>query len=156
MADGGSTRSIAARCACGETFTLEQWAALDLVGIQDDGIDTLIELRNCPCGSTRARRCDMENALRLLNETAKKLRTTLARLRDIERATVGLSAELEELDRDLPPVQRVIESGVRAVELERERCAKIADEHADRADPSNPARNMARAIARDIRKPWYV
>ncbi len=163
MADGGSTRSIAARCACGETFTLEQWAALDLVGIQDDGIDTLIELRNCPCGSTRARRCDMENALRLLNETAKKLRTTLARLRDIERATSGLSAELEELDRDVPRgvgvvshlrlTREVLEAGVRAVELERARCASIADEHADRADPSNPARNMARAIARDIRKP---
>ena len=152
MADGGSTRSIAARCACGETFTLEQWAALDLVGIQDDGIDTLIELRNCPCGSTRARRCDMENALRLLNETAKKLRTTLARLRDIERATSGLSAELEELDRDVPLGARmtrdVIEAGVRAVELERERCAKIADARAQALGGSR----IAEDIAAEIRK----
>jgi len=119
MADG-STRSIAARCACGLQFTLEEWAALDLVGIQDDGIDTLIELRNCPCGSTRARRCDMPNALRLLNETAKRLRSALGRLRDIERATSGLSAEIAELDRGTLAVDDA--------KTERERCKRIVRE----------------------------
>jgi hypothetical protein len=79
---GHGSNGVAAHCACGAKFTIEQWSQLEFVGVQDDGIDTLIELRNCPCGSTRARRCDTENALRLLNETAKRalriIRETLA------------------------------------------------------------------------------
>jgi len=146
---------IVARCACGKTFTFDQWTALDLVGIQDDGIDTLIELRNCPCGSTRARRCDMAGALRLLNETAKKLRTALARLCDIERATSGLSAELEELDRDALPLgvtRNVIEAGVRAVELERERCAKLAVSSAIGVPEAWSPRDVGNFIAEQILK----
>src|SRR6185436_19835246 len=102
----GPERSIAARCACGLTFTLDEWSKLDLAGVQEDE-DTMLEMR--------------------------KLRRALGLLRDIDRATAGLSHEIVELDRG--SVQRArggtrsaIEAGVRAVDLERERCAKIADE----------------------------
>lgn len=99
MGDGSVSSSIAVRCACGELYTLAQWAELEFVGIQDDGIDTLLEFRNCTCGSTRARRCDAENVLRLVNDTAKRLRQALGRLRDIEKATAGMSDEIAAIDR---------------------------------------------------------
>lgn len=39
-------------CACGITYSAEQWADLPLVGEQrfEDGVT--MELRNCSCGST--------------------------------------------------------------------------------------------------------
>ena len=40
-------------CGCGLAYTVESWAALDFVGYMADEVETL-ELRNCPCGSTRA------------------------------------------------------------------------------------------------------
>ncbi|MDE3097486.1 MAG: hypothetical protein KGK07_15985 [Chloroflexota bacterium] len=49
------------RCECGRTFTRAEWRQLPLTGtMKDDAIydghpeRTLIELRNCPCGSTIA------------------------------------------------------------------------------------------------------
>jgi len=44
------------RCACGQTYTHEQWHALPLHGEQrysfDDDDDMHLECRNCSCGST--------------------------------------------------------------------------------------------------------
>lgn len=40
-------------CRCGRTFALCEWRDLRLVGFMDDGVDVL-ELRDCPCGSTIA------------------------------------------------------------------------------------------------------
>jgi len=40
-------------CACGRSYTAEQWRRLRLVGIQpDEPVD--LELRDCECGSTLA------------------------------------------------------------------------------------------------------
>ena len=41
------------QCACGQSFTIEQWRRLKRLGELDDGVD-LLELRDCPCGSTLA------------------------------------------------------------------------------------------------------
>lgn len=41
------------RCGCGRTFDALAWAELPYVGRQDDG-EELLELRNCPCGTTLA------------------------------------------------------------------------------------------------------
>jgi hypothetical protein len=40
-------------CSCGLSFTASEWERLPLCGVQvtDEGF---IELRNCPCGSTRS------------------------------------------------------------------------------------------------------
>jgi len=38
-------------CACGCTYTREQWGQLPYVGPLDDGVE-VTELRNCTCGST--------------------------------------------------------------------------------------------------------
>lgn len=48
-------------CSCKRTFTQEQWDALPYVGkmIEDD--PPVLELRNCPCGSTRAVEIPMTN-----------------------------------------------------------------------------------------------
>lgn len=43
-------------CACGRSFTAAEWKLLELVGrmdLDEDG-DQRLELRNCPCRSTRA------------------------------------------------------------------------------------------------------
>lgn len=153
----GPERSIAARCACGLTFTLDEWSKLDLAGVQEDE-DTMLEMRNCPCGSTRARVVDFRAAVRLLNDETRRLRRALGLLRDIDRATAGLSHEIVELDRG--SVQRArggtrsaIEAGVRAVELERERCAKIAEKYDDPDVDGEPVWTIARTIAVEIRKP---
>lgn len=48
---------VVCRCACGRTYTHAEWSLLDLVGYQaepEDEDDRPLELRNCPCGSTRA------------------------------------------------------------------------------------------------------
>ena len=65
---------IVATCACGQSFTQSEWDALPLVGTQETGDPehlegcadcdcndctfqgdaSYLELRNCPCGSTRA------------------------------------------------------------------------------------------------------
>lgn len=113
----GSIAGIVVRCLCGAEFTLVQWADLEFVGVQDDGVDTLIELRNCRCGSTCARRCDMANTIRLLNENAKRLRRALVRFRMIEVATAGLGKEINEID-----------VGSVRQESERERCLRIVKE----------------------------
>jgi hypothetical protein len=43
-----------AECPCGRCFDALEWAALPFVGVQEcDGVVAL-ELRNCPCESTRA------------------------------------------------------------------------------------------------------
>lgn len=42
------------RC-CGSVLTEEEWARLQYVGLQDDGEDGWLELRNHGCGSTIAR-----------------------------------------------------------------------------------------------------
>lgn len=41
-------------CACKRTFTQVAWDALPYVGEMGDEVGERIELRNCPCGSTRA------------------------------------------------------------------------------------------------------
>ena len=42
---------IVKRCRCRRTFTMDEWEALEHVGVQhDDEFD--LELRNCRCGST--------------------------------------------------------------------------------------------------------
>ena len=46
-------------CSCGREHALEAWLALPYVGIQLDLRGGRFELRNCPCGSTRARRLPM-------------------------------------------------------------------------------------------------
>lgn len=40
-------------CGCGARHDGTGWAGLPLVGWNDDGVEVL-ELRNCPCGSTLA------------------------------------------------------------------------------------------------------
>lgn len=115
-----SESAIVARCACGIGFTLAQWANLDLAGVQDDGDSVLLEMRNCSCGSTRARIVDFRAAVRLLNDETKKLRRALSRLRDIDRATVGLSQEISELDRG------IVRSAASIGDVgERARCIRI-------------------------------
>jgi hypothetical protein len=52
---GGSVEAIVAECACGQAFTSGEWSALPRVGEMEDGEGGVLELRNCPCGSTRAR-----------------------------------------------------------------------------------------------------
>ena len=42
---------VVARCACGATYTAQQWADLEFVG----DVDGLFEQRNCECGSTISR-----------------------------------------------------------------------------------------------------
>jgi hypothetical protein len=128
---GDRNEDVAVRCACGAQFTLEQWGKLELAGVQDDEDAVMLEMRNCPCGSTRARTVDFRAAVRLLNDETKRLRRALARLRDIDRAVAGLPQEIADIDRG--SVQRArsamssaIDAGLRAVDLERERCAKLA------------------------------
>ena len=41
-------------CSCGATYSENEWRALPLVGTMGDEAERL-ELRNCVCGSTRAR-----------------------------------------------------------------------------------------------------
>jgi hypothetical protein len=45
---------IVSRCGCGRQYTARQWADLQYVGLMSDGIGDELELRNCPCSSTRA------------------------------------------------------------------------------------------------------
>lgn len=40
-------------CSCGRTFTMAQWLELGAAKFWKLG-DELLELRNCPCGSTNA------------------------------------------------------------------------------------------------------
>lgn len=49
-------RRIFKRCRCGRTFTKAQWEELPYVGVQPtyDERGSMLELRNCPCGSTIA------------------------------------------------------------------------------------------------------
>jgi hypothetical protein len=115
--------SVAVRCACGLQFTLEQWSKLDLAGVQDDEDGVMLEMRNCPCGSTRARTVDFRAAVRLLNDETKRLRRALARLRDIDRAVAGLSQEIGEIDRGI--VRTMIDG---AGENERKRASRIIRE----------------------------
>jgi hypothetical protein len=42
-------------CACGRTYDAPAWSALRLVGYQEDTPTTWLEMRACPCGSTRTR-----------------------------------------------------------------------------------------------------
>jgi hypothetical protein len=42
-----------AACACGRIYTIDEWRALRLVGIEDYVVERQ-ELRNCACGSTMA------------------------------------------------------------------------------------------------------
>lgn len=124
---GDESTGIAVRCACGSSWTTKQWAELELVGIQDDGEGIMIEMRNCPCGSTRARNVDFQAALRLVNETAKRLRRALGRLRGIDRAVIGLSQEIADIDRGA--------SNVDDTAVERERCKRIVRETLESIEP---------------------
>lgn len=49
--------TVCCTCACGRSFTQAEWNALPICGgadgIIDDGVQRL-ELRQCPCGSTRS------------------------------------------------------------------------------------------------------
>ncbi len=50
-------------CGCGVSYNLDEWRSLPLAGVQtfDDGQDPpRLELRNCPCGSTRGIEIDNE------------------------------------------------------------------------------------------------
>jgi hypothetical protein len=43
------------RCnCCGRAYDAEGWVTLFYVGEQSDGLGEVLELRNCPCGSTLA------------------------------------------------------------------------------------------------------
>jgi len=119
---GESESGIVVRCGCGVGYTLAQWANLDLAGVQDDEDEIMLEMRNCPCGSTRARVVDFRAAVRLLNDETKKLRRALSRLRDIDRATAGLSQEISELDRGTVRSRSIGDVG------ERGRCMRIVRE----------------------------
>lgn len=46
-------RLVVHRCSCDRTLTLAEWSKLPYVGVMRDAVEAL-ELRNCPCGSTRA------------------------------------------------------------------------------------------------------
>lgn len=127
---GNQDRDVAVRCACGLQFTLEQWSKLDLAGVQDDEDGAMLEMRNCPCGSTRARTVDFRAAVRLLNDETKRLRRALARLRDIDRAVAGLSQEISEIDRGV--VRTMIDG---AGETERKRAARIVRETIGSIEP---------------------
>ena len=51
----GPASNLGTTCSCGIAYTAEQWADLELCGhirMHGDGPD--LELRNCPCGSTRS------------------------------------------------------------------------------------------------------
>ena len=48
---------------CGETH---RWASLAPCGLQYDGESELLELRNCPCGTTRAAEVTVGNASEVL------------------------------------------------------------------------------------------
>ena len=50
---GARSRESVKVCGCGAVHGAPEWAALPLCGRQDDGYDVL-EMRNCPCGSTLA------------------------------------------------------------------------------------------------------
>lgn len=42
-------------CSCGRQFTANDWLDLHSIGFMDSGDDyTMLDLRNCPCGSTLA------------------------------------------------------------------------------------------------------
>ncbi len=48
---------VVSACGCGRNYTHSGWSTLALVGVQDDGAglpDSVLELRNCSCGSTLA------------------------------------------------------------------------------------------------------
>ena len=49
-------------CSCGETYTLAEWRSLPLCGVQslypEPGEAPALELRDCPCGSTRGLEID--------------------------------------------------------------------------------------------------
>ena len=57
---------IVAVCACGRSFTGPEWIALPYVGLLADDAER-IELRNCPCRSTRGVSLSMETAPRPLS-----------------------------------------------------------------------------------------
>jgi hypothetical protein len=109
MGDVRHIRPVVVTCACGAAYDREAWRKLEFVGIQLDETNDA-ELRNCvACGSTRALiiEPDLIGVVVLLNETAKRLNVVTARLAD------------------------TAENGIKC---ERERCAKIADEFASRAN----------------------
>lgn len=47
-------RRVLVRCSCGTCYTRSEWQRLPWVGLMGDGNGGQLELRNCPCGSTRA------------------------------------------------------------------------------------------------------
>ncbi len=49
----GVVDPIVKKCPCGRCFTANDWLDLIPLGFMDGGDDyTLLDLRNCPCGST--------------------------------------------------------------------------------------------------------
>lgn len=63
-------------CRCGRTFDATEWRELRLVCLMDDGEGGLLELRNCPCGSTVAIEAPPtnEDARRLVARTVARMR----------------------------------------------------------------------------------
>ena len=59
-------------CACGLAYSPANWLKLPLVSVMDDGVGGQLELRNCVCGSTRARKLETGSVRPLA-----KCRTTL-------------------------------------------------------------------------------
>lgn len=43
---------IISTCGCGRKHSRVDWHALDEVGVWDTGAGEVLDLRNCPCGST--------------------------------------------------------------------------------------------------------
>lgn len=158
MGHGESDRGIVVRCSCGASYTLAEWSKLELAGIQDEGDESdpraLWEYRNCTCGSTRARQVDFRAAVRLLNDTTKKLRTALGRLRDIDRVTHGLASEISELDRGIVRNGNVslLSAAVEAVALERERCARVIED-SSLLGLGSPLRELVQESIDKIRNP---
>lgn len=60
----GPQPSIILTCGCTRPYTLEDWLRLPLRAARlADGAGGWLELRNCPCGSTRARQLPREPRL---------------------------------------------------------------------------------------------
>lgn len=149
------TRRVVHTCSCGAEYTREAWSALPLVGIFVDDTDpdatdetgvagrcTLLEQRNCKCGSTRALPLGLDGAIALLNDTAVRLRRALGALHDIRRAAASIPDTIEACTKQTL-------RGTDDVLLERERCATIALRFADNlrlVAQAKPGKAMAREL----------
>jgi len=105
---------------CHRKWTRGGWEKLVLVGIQAfDSRENPRELRNCLCGTTLSVEIDssLSVAIALVNQVAKSLR-----------------AVTQQLEKEIQTHSDTMQSKLRAVADERERCARIADDFAKAAN----------------------